>query len=210
MSRLFLVRHGQSIWHAENRYAGTSDIDLDGKGYEQAQQLAAWAADAQLSAVWCSPLTRARRSAAPAAQLAKLPLQIDARLCEVHFGLGEGLTAAEMHARFPAERAAFEQDPVRCFLPGGENPTEAADRGAAALQEIAHAQPSHACSLVVGHSTLFRLVLCRLLGLALSSYRTIFPQLHNSSLTELAFTSTHVSLLALNVPLPSYCSHKEN
>ena len=210
MSRLVLVRHGETVWHAENRYAGVSDVGLTAKGRAQAEQLAHWAAGAQLSAVWSSPLSRARDTAAPAAQAAQLQLQIDPRLQELSFGQAEGLTAAEMHARFPAERAAFEQDPVRYFLPGGEDPSAAADRGCAALRAIVDAQGPQARSLVVGHATLFRLVVCRLLGLGLASYRTVFPNLHNSSLTELAFHSTHVGLLAFNAPLPTHHSPEED
>ncbi len=210
MSRLVLVRHGQTVWHAENRYAGTSDIGLTAKGFAQAEQLALWAARAQLSAVWSSPLSRAQRTAAPAAQAAQLPLQIDPRLQELSFGQAEGLTAAEMHARFPAERAAFEQDPVCYFLPGGEDPVAAADRGCAALRAIVDAQGPQARSLVVGHATLFRLVLCRLLGLALAQYRNVFPEFHNSRLTELEFRSAHVGLLAFNVPLPTTRSPEED
>ena len=210
MSRLVLVRHGETVWHAENRYAGISDIGLTAKGTAQAEQLAHWAACAQLSAVWSSPLSRAQATAAPAAQAAQLRLQIDPRLQELSFGQAEGLTAAEMHARFPAERVAFEQDPVRHFLPGGEDPSTAADRGCAALRAIAGAQGPQARSLVVGHSTLFRLVLCRFLGLCLAQYRNVFPEFHNSSLVELEFRSAHVGLLALNVPLPTHHSPEED
>jgi Histidine phosphatase superfamily (branch 1) len=43
-TRLFLVRHGETLWHDENRYSGAmSDIDLTEKGREQAHRLAVWA-----------------------------------------------------------------------------------------------------------------------------------------------------------------------
>ena len=210
MSRLVLVRHGETVWHAENRYAGTSDIDLTPEGVAQAELLARWAAGAKLAAVWSSPLTRARLTAAPAARAAQLALQVDDRLSELHFGLGEGLTAAEMHMRFPEERAAFEQDPVRNWLPGGENPVHAAERGASALRDIALAGSAEACTLVVAHSTLFRLALCRLLGVELSRYRALFPNLKNSSLTELGFTHAGFSLLSLNIPLPICAANRDS
>ena len=44
MTDLVLVRHGETVWHAENRYAGVSDVALTPRGaIEQAGQLAAWA-----------------------------------------------------------------------------------------------------------------------------------------------------------------------
>ena len=54
MKRLALVRHGETVWHAENRYAGSSDVALTAKGLEQAQVLGEWARGAELKAVWCS------------------------------------------------------------------------------------------------------------------------------------------------------------
>ena len=42
-TRLVLSRHGQTVWHRENRYAGTSDVDLTDEGHRQADLLAAWA-----------------------------------------------------------------------------------------------------------------------------------------------------------------------
>ncbi len=200
MSRLVLVRHGQTIWHADNRYAGNTDIELTPKGHAQAERLAHWAATAGLAAVWSSPLQRAWLTADPCAQSAGLPLRIDERLTELSFGWGEGLTAAEMEARFPAERAAFVLDPVACALPGGEDPVAASIRGVAALASIAGEAPGGR-SLVVAHSTLLRLVLCRLMEIPLARYRERFPHFANGALTEVELKAGRFSLLSFNVPI---------
>ncbi len=201
MSRLVLVRHGETVWGADNRYAGQSDIALTPHGELQSERLARWASGARLAAVWSSPLSRARLTAAPSAAAAGLPLHIDDRLLELHFGEAEGLTEREMEARFPAERAAFLRDPVVHFLPGGEDPLLAAVRGVAALQAIAAAAADGRC-LVVAHSTLLRLALCRLLGIPLARYRTAIPRFPNTALTEIELTPGGASLLCFNVPLP--------
>lgn len=200
MSRIVLVRHGETVWHAENRYAGRTDIALTPKGVAQAQRLAEWARTADLTAVWSSTLSRARMTAEPSAVITGLPLQTDARLVELDFGRGEGLTDAEMEAQFPAERAAFKLDPSNHHLPGGEHPEEAAERGLAALQQIA-AQNPEGRILVVAHNTLIRILLCSLLGLPLSRYRTVFPKLANGTLTEIEFSPKGVALLSFNRPL---------
>ncbi len=202
MSRLVLVRHGESAWHAENRYAGRSDIGLTANGLAQAEQLARWAATAELTAIWSSPLGRAQGTADAVARRIGLPVRIDPRLVELDFGEGEGLTTAEMRSAFPEERAAFERDPVAHPLPRGESPQAAVERGVAALRDIAAANPQRR-SLVVAHSTLLRLVLCDLLGIALSNYRSTFPEFPNGTLTELDLTPRRASLLSFNVPLPS-------
>ncbi|WP_043268024.1 histidine phosphatase family protein [Streptomyces sp. CT34] len=199
MTDFILVRHGETVWHAENRYAGRSDVPLTDHGREQARALAHWAATAGLTAVWSSPLSRARLTAAPAADACGLTPHTDERLYEVDFGQGEGLTRDEMRQRFPERLAAFLADPVENHLPGGEHPRRAAERAAACLADIAREQPDGRV-LLVAHSTLVRVLLCHLLGIPLRDYRRVFPQLHNGALTEIRVEHGRTALLCLNAP----------
>lgn len=202
MTEIVLVRHGESTWHHENRYAGRTDVPLTDRGRRQAELLGQWAAGAGLTAVYTSPLGRCRETGAPAAAATGLAPVADDRLIELDFGAGEGLTAAEMTARFPEARTAFEADPVDAHLPGGEHPAHAADRAAGCLAELAGAQPDGRV-LVVGHSTLTRLLLCRLLGLPLRSYRATFPVVRNCALTTVRWAGTgrSAALIELNRPV---------
>ncbi|MFI0232464.1 histidine phosphatase family protein [Streptomyces sp. NPDC017086] len=200
MTDFVLVRHGETVWHAENRYAGRTDVPLTAHGRRQAAELGAWAAGQHLDAVLCSPLSRARLTAAPAATALGLTLRVDERLYEVDFGRGDGLTRAEMAEAFPEALAAFLADPVAHHLPGGEDPVAAAGRATGCLQETARALPDGRV-LVVAHSTLLRLALCALLGIPLARYRRVFPVLGNGALTELRLRDGQASLLRLNVPV---------
>jgi broad specificity phosphatase PhoE len=204
MSHLILTRHGETVWHHGNRYAGRTDIALTEKGIAQSEVLGKWAQHANLTAIWSSTLSRAELTAAPAARLTGLPLHTDPRLVELDFGSGEGLTDAEMEAKFPVERAAFKLNPVANHLPEGEDPVLAADRAVAALHDIAAAAGSSGRVLVVAHNTLCRLALCRILGIPLSRYRNIFPSFGNCSLTELRVRPNDIALLSFNNPLPPY------
>jgi broad specificity phosphatase PhoE len=198
MSRVVLVRHGETVWHRENRYAGRTDIALTDKGIAQAKRLALWAEGAGLRAVWSSPLSRALHTATPAAVAAGTLVQIDPRLIELDFGRGEGRTEAEMRTEFPRERAAFVRAPATNWLPGGEDPAIAANRATEALRELASGEGR---VLVVAHNTLLRLVLCQVLGVPLDRYRTLFPSLENGTLTELDISKDEFALLTFNVPL---------
>ncbi|MET9451759.1 histidine phosphatase family protein [Streptomyces cinerochromogenes] len=199
MTDFVLVRHGETAWHAENRYAGRTDVPLTERGRKQAAALGGWAAGQHLDAVLCSPLSRARLTAEPAAAALGQPLRVDERLYEVDFGRGDGLTRAEMAELFPDALAAFLTDPVAHHLPGGEDPAAAARRGIACLTEIAGELPDGRV-LVVAHSTLVRLMLCALLGIPLARYRSVFPALENGALTELRLREGQAALLRLNAP----------
>ena len=201
MKRLVLVRHGETIWHAENRYAGRSDIPLTQLGLRQAEALAAWAPTAGLHAVWSSPLSRARLTAEPVAAALGTLLQIEPGLVEIDFGEAEGRSPEEMQVRFPEARQAFLRNPVTHPLPGGEDPVSATRRAVAALFAIADSLPDDGRALITTHSTLIRLSLCHVLGLPLARYRQLFPKLANTTITELGFKGHDVALLAFNAPL---------
>jgi broad specificity phosphatase PhoE len=200
MTHLFLVRHGETIWHAENRYAGSSDVALDRSGYAQAERLVAWASRAGLAAVWCSPLSRAREMAVPAARAAGLEPRIDERLREIDFGQVEGKTMAEAEQLFPEEMRRFKIDPATYPMPGGEDPYQAARRAVSALRDIAASHPEGRV-LVVAHNTLIRLALCSLFSIPLARYRTVFPAVRNGALTEIRFEDDSAALLQYNSPL---------
>ncbi|WP_458243771.1 histidine phosphatase family protein [Streptomyces sp. MAI_2237] len=196
---LLLARHGQTVWHAENRYAGTSDVPLTETGYAQAQALGRWAAAHPVDAVWTSPLSRAVVTAEPACRALGLTPNREPDLRECDFGVMEGRTLAQFAQTDPDAAAAFRADPVAHPFPGAEDPAAAAGRGAAALRRIAAAHDGERV-LVVAHNTLLRLVLCRLLSIPLGEYRRVFPRLRNAAVTELRADADHVGLISLNVP----------
>lgn len=196
-----MVRHGESVWHTENRYAGSSDIELSDRGGDHARALASWAANAGLQRIYVSDLRRAQATAQAVETAIGLQATVDPRFRELHFGDGEGLTSSEMRQRFPDRYAAFCIDPVKNYLPGGEDPARAIARGRAALEDAASEAGPEARVLVIGHSTMIRLLLCDLLGIAPSRYRQVFPELGNVSINEILLAQGSAALLHFNVPV---------
>ena len=203
MIDLVLVRHGERAGQAENRYAGITDVPLTSRGREQAEWLATWASSAGLAAIWVSPSSRTRETAAPSERITGLSAHIDSRLKELDFGRGEGLTADEIKRSFPEALAAFQSDPVAHYLPGGEEPHHAAQRAIACFKEI-ESKHHGGRVLVVSHNTLIRLALCELIGIPLSTYRSVFPSVISAAFTEIRLEGKTASLLRLNVPLNSF------
>lgn len=202
--RLALARHGETVWHANNRYAGgSSDIDLTPAGRRQAQLLAQWCVGFSPDAVISSPVRRALETARPSAQAAGVPLHIVEGLREVSFGLAEGRTIGELTDLDPAMVERFQKDPAAHPFPGAEPPEEAADRAAQALRDLAE-QFSGGKVLVVAHNTLLRLAICQLLDLPVARYRNIFPRLDNAAISEMSVEADPEgisSLHSLNVHL---------
>lgn len=204
-TRLVLSRHGQTVWHAENRYAGSSDVDLDERGRQQAELLAVWAAAEEPAAVVSSPLRRAVETAELSAKALSTSVLIRPALREVHFGVAEGRTLGELADDDAPMVDRFRRDPVTHHFPDGEPSAVAASRGAGALRALA-ADYEGGTVLVVAHSTLLRLALCELLGISVHRYREVFPRLDNGALSELVLPTCDDgpgALLSLNVPLPA-------
>ena len=60
MSRLTLIRHGQSIWNLQNRFTGWIDVSLSSHGVEEAQRAAALLANEHFDLAFTSALLRAQ------------------------------------------------------------------------------------------------------------------------------------------------------
>jgi probable phosphoglycerate mutase len=189
MLTLSYARHGETIWYAENRYAGVSDIPLTDRGHRQALKLAEWAAGAGFDRVIASDLGRAQDTARPAAAALGLDLETEHRFREVAFGEAEGLTQEETERRLPGARAAYVASPATSPFPGGEPGTAAADRALEAVWGLGQTTPD-ARVLVVAHSALGRLLFSALLGLPLNEYRRVFPWLESVAVTTFRVPSS--------------------
>jgi 2,3-bisphosphoglycerate-dependent phosphoglycerate mutase len=197
---LFLARHGRTGWNEAGRYLGRSDVDLDEVGEAQAEALARWAAASGVGALVTSPARRAVRTAAAVAGTTGLPARTDDRLRELDFGAAEGRTLAEMRAADPGLVARFEADPATHHFPGGEDPAAAALRVARAVEDALAG--AAAPVLVVTHSTVLRLFVCRAIGLPLGEYRRRLPFVEHGAVTELAVTDGGYALRRFNAAPP--------
>ena len=96
MTTLLLARHGETDWNREFRIQGSSDIELNELGRQQAQFLAQELTDVDLDAIYSSDLSRAQATAAAVAATHGLDVKLDPRLRERSFGSWEGLTREDV------------------------------------------------------------------------------------------------------------------
>lgn len=148
MTRLILIRHGETPWNAQGRLQGAIDIELSAHGHWQAQRVAAQLCDEPLAAVISSDLTRARQTAAPLAAALGLPVRPEPRLRERRYGIFEGQTYAALAERHPAEWARHQSREIGWVVPGGESIAQLRERVLAALADIARAYPGAAVAAV--------------------------------------------------------------
>ncbi len=103
--RLVLLRHGESDWNRENRFTGWTDVDLSGRGVEEARAAGQLlkAGGYGFDVAYTSVLKRAIRTlwlVLEEMDLAWLPVEKSWRLNERHYGALQGLNKAETAAKF--------------------------------------------------------------------------------------------------------------
>lgn len=122
-TRLFLIRHGETLANRSFRYIGSRDDALSETGEQQAMQLAAALAPLPIGEIYTSPLLRAYHTARAIAASHSQQARISEELRECSFGAWEGLNRAEVLARGPEEThllQAWERDST-VAPPGGES-----------------------------------------------------------------------------------------
>lgn len=161
-TKTLLLRHGQTELSAERRFAGRGDIALTDEGIRQAGLVAKRLAEAGgVNVIVTSPLQRARRTAEAVAEATGAPLIVDQDLVEADFGQWQGMTFAEVAAKWPDELAAWMASPD-VTPPGGESFAMVALRVLAA-QERLLGEHRHATAVVVSHVTPIKTLICKAL-----------------------------------------------
>jgi probable phosphoglycerate mutase len=164
VTRLVLVRHGQTAWNVEGRAQGHTDVGLDATGRAQAQALAPYVAAMQPSALWSSDLARARQTADQLAAATGLDVRTDARLREFDVGERAGLTTPEFAERYPESYASWRDGHITGHVPGAETTADVVARMVPALREIWASTPAGDTTVVVAHGACSKVSLLAFLG----------------------------------------------
>ncbi|MBP50490.1 MAG: 2,3-bisphosphoglycerate-dependent phosphoglycerate mutase [Euryarchaeota archaeon] len=125
MPKLVLIRHGQSVWNAENRFTGWTDVDLSEKGVLEAEAAGDSLAEIRFDVVHTSGLRRAQRTAeiiiGRNTHSSGVPVFRDERLNERHYGDLQGLNKAETAEIHGADQVHIWRRSFDVPPPGGES-----------------------------------------------------------------------------------------
>ena len=133
MAILILIRHGQSVWNASNRFTGWTDVDLSEKGVVEAEEAGRQLSGNRIDVVHTSDLIRAQRTAKIVMQHNEssgdnVPTQYDWRLNERHYGALQGLNKAETAEKLGAEQVHIWRRSFDVPPPEGERLEMTAER----------------------------------------------------------------------------------
>jgi len=158
---ILAIRHGETVWNAEERFQGHQDSPLTETGRRQVDALGRRLKGMTFDSLISSDLGRARETAAIIAGHTGHVVTSDSRLRERHYGVLEGLSIPEIQAAHAAVLERFNADDPDYVIPGGENHRMHYDRNIAWVEDLL-AERSGATIAIVVHGgvldSLFRYV----------------------------------------------------
>ncbi|AOT68107.1 histidine phosphatase family protein [Geosporobacter ferrireducens] len=172
MTKLYIIRHGETVWNAETRAQGAKNIQLNEKGLLQAQHLGKRMKNYSIDAIYSSDLDRALSTAQAVAKEFQYKVNIIPELREMSFGHWEGLTNREIQEKHLTHYRIWRSKPHEAQIPGAEKLLDVQSRGLAALHRIVEENPNKNVA-VVSHGTAIKAILLGLMDMDLSNFYRI-------------------------------------
>lgn len=173
VTRIILVRHGETPYNKAARYQGWVDIPLNETGIKQAELLAESLKDVPIDVFISSPLQRAYLTTQKVAELHGMQLEYtDPRLREINFGDWAGKYIADLRKKYPEQFAVWTKKPWLMIFPNGESLQDMQDRGRAALNDAVARYPGK--TIFIGAHSFFNIaMICSVLNIDLDNFTQI-------------------------------------
>lgn len=198
MTKIILVRHGQSIANAENKFAGHSDFDLSPLGMKQAELTCEYIVKREkIDKIYASDLLRAYNTVVPASKKTEIPIIPSTDLREIFAGKWEALTVTEIAENFSADFNVWRNDFSKARPTGGESVEELYYRINDAICAIAE-ENSDRTVLIGTHATPVRAFECFARGLGANMIHTV-PFCHNTAINIFGYENGKAYPIETNI-----------
>lgn len=188
MTRLLLIRHGESQANRGSFFAGQKDVPLEEKGLSQARVTADFIVhNYSVDKIYASDLCRAYDTGKAVADLLGLEVIPDPRLREIYAGQWQGQKFTDIIDGFSTDYQIWLKDIGNCVCTGGESVAQLGSRVLEALTDIARTNPGKTV-VIATHATPIRVLQCLLNGQSLDHMKDI-PWTSNASVTEITYES---------------------
>lgn len=168
---LYIMRHGRTDWNDEHRLQGQVNTHLNEAGIQMAKEAAVKCKDVHFDVCYCSPLDRARETAALVLAGRDIPIIYDDRLKEFGFGSYEGEANIFDRENCPLRVFFFHPEEYTIPVEGGESLDELYARTGAFLKEVV--EPELAAGkdvLIMGHGAMNSCITCQVKNRPVSEF----------------------------------------
>jgi broad specificity phosphatase PhoE len=164
MTRLFIVRHGQTAWNKEKVFRGRVDIPLNEQGFKEAEAVAEALKHEKIAFIYSSPLSRAVQTAQPTAKMNGVEIVKLDGITDMNFGVWEGRRLEDVEKEDTDRYRLWVEKPHELAIPNGETLTQVQTRALNAVKEIVGKHPTDSVMLV-SHRVVCKLLVLGLMGL---------------------------------------------
>ncbi len=167
---LYIIRHGKTDWNMQNKLQGHMDIPLNEEGIQMAIESGKKNKDVHFDICFCSPLTRAKQTAAYFLGDRKVPVIYDDRLKEMNFGIYEGTLNYRTDENCPVN--VFFKDPANYNgVKDGESTKDLMNRTKDFLDTVVNPMLKEGKDiLIVGHGAANSSLICQFRGLGVEKF----------------------------------------
>ena len=169
---IYLIRHGLTAANKDDIFAGRTQEPLHPEGEAQLAEVGSMLAGLGIGRIFCGPLARTRQSAGIVGDMLAVPVAADEALNEISIPHWDGLTKAEIRARFGPEYPAWLADPAGFRVEGCETIAEVQRRAVAFVESLFREYPGQKL-LVVSHLIVVRALLLHYLARPIADFRAI-------------------------------------
>lgn len=195
MTKIYLIRHGQSQWNILSKVQGQKDASLTDLGKEQARKLGKRLIDENIDIIYSSDLSRALETAKIISSIIDKPIIESKEIREINFGLWEGLTMEEIQNKYKEEYLTWMKEPEKFILEGAETLEALKNRVMKFVEKIIIENKDKNIALV-SHSASLKVIILNLLGIGNAFYKNI--SLKNVSLSIIECRKYNNVLTLLN------------
>ncbi len=180
-TEITIIRHGETIWNAQQRIQGHRNSKLSENGIRQAGLVAKSLAKREFDVLISSDLERAAETAGIINKLLQLPLEYNENMRERSFGIVEGMTLAEMKEKFPREYRSYKEREPGFKFSGGESIEQLFNRVTSEIEAIARKFENKKV-LIVSHGLVLETMMYKTFNIKLNSPRVF--SINNSSISS--------------------------
>lgn len=187
MTKVILIRHGESMGNASGVLQGHIDYDLSPLGYRQAEATAKALQNVKIDCIYSSDLLRAYNTALPHSEMRGIDIVTSKELREIKLGLWEGKTPFQIRKEYGD---MYDTEWIGNFglfrFPGGESTSEAGQRFSNECRRIA-LENKEKTILIISHAAVLRAFLATVYQIPKEQISTRLPFPSNASYTDLYF-----------------------
>jgi broad specificity phosphatase PhoE len=196
MGKLYLVRHGETIWNRQQRMQGCSnDTELSDNGKTQAKALSERLKDTKIDMIFSSPLSRAYQTAKTVAKLHNIEVQLCSEFKEINFGKWEGLYLTEIVEQYPELIKVWKSTPHLAIVPEAETIAELQRKSMKKLRQLLENYKDKDI-MVVSHGISSKLMILSMMNMQLSDLHRIRQD--NTALNIFEYKDGLFDIITLN------------